>query len=52
MQIYTNNNSSFPNQVVPDSEKATMEYGVAVGRVIEELLQYQVMLLITKSIII
>ncbi len=35
MQIYTNNNSSFPNQVVPDSEKATMEYGIAVGRAIE-----------------
>jgi len=35
MQIYTNNNSSFPSQVVPDAEKATLEYGLAVGRAIE-----------------
>jgi hypothetical protein len=34
-QIYTSNNSSFPNQVVPDAEKATEEYGLAVGRAIE-----------------
>tara|TARA_R100000935_G_scaffold20397_1_gene38563 strand:+ start:1074 stop:3488 length:2415 start_codon:yes stop_codon:yes gene_type:complete len=34
-QIYTTNNSSFPNQVVPDAEKATEEYGLAVGRAIE-----------------
>ena len=34
-QIYTSNNSSFPNQVVPDAEKATKEYGLAVGRAIE-----------------
>ena len=34
-QIYTSNNSSFPNQVVPDAEKATLEYGLAVGRAIE-----------------
>jgi len=33
-QIYTSNNSSFPNQVVPDAEKATEEYGLAVGRAI------------------
>ncbi len=35
MQIYTNNNSSFPDQVVPDAEKATLDYGLAVGRAIE-----------------
>jgi hypothetical protein len=35
MQIYTNTNSAFPNQVVPDAEKATWEYGLAVGRAIE-----------------
>ena len=34
-QISYNNNSSFPNQVVPDAEKATLEYGLAVGRAIE-----------------
>jgi len=34
-QIYTSNNSSFPNQVVSDAEKATEEYGLAVGRAIE-----------------
>ena len=33
--IYTTNNSSFPNQVVPDAEKATLEYGLAVARAIE-----------------
>jgi hypothetical protein len=33
--IYTTNNSSFPDQVVPDAEKATLEYGLAVGRAIE-----------------
>ena len=27
--------SSFPDQVVPDAEKATIEYGLAVGRAIE-----------------
>ena len=31
-QISYNNNSSFPSQVVPDAEKATLEYGLAVGR--------------------
>jgi len=34
-QISYNNNSSFPSQVVPDAEKATLEYGLAVGRAIE-----------------
>ncbi len=33
--IYTNVNSSFPSQVVPDAEKKTLEYGLAVGRAIE-----------------
>ena len=33
--IYSNNNSSFPSQVVPDSEKQSYEYGAAVGRAIE-----------------
>jgi len=28
-------NSTFPDQVVPDAEKATWEYGLAVGRAIE-----------------
>ena len=35
MQIYTNSNSTFPDQVVPAAEKATLEYGVAVARAIE-----------------
>ena len=34
-QITYDNNSSFPSQVVPDAEKATLEYGLAVGRAIE-----------------
>lgn len=33
--VYTNNNSSFPSQVVPDSEKQSPEYGAKVGRAIE-----------------
>lgn len=33
--IYTNSNSSFPSQVVPDAEKQTLEYGRLVGRAIE-----------------
>jgi hypothetical protein len=33
--VYTNVNSSFPSQVVPDAEKSTIEYGYAVGRAIE-----------------
>ncbi len=35
MQISYNMDSSFPDQVVPDAEKATIEYGLAVGRAIE-----------------
>ncbi len=33
--IYTNINSSFPDQVVPDVEKQSLEYGKQVGRAIE-----------------
>jgi hypothetical protein len=33
--IYTNSNSSFPSQVVPDEEKQSYEYGEAVGKAIE-----------------
>jgi hypothetical protein len=33
--IYTNTNSSFPSQVVPDEVKQSLEYGEAVGRAIE-----------------
>ena len=33
--IYTNVNSSFPSQVVPDAEKNTLDYGFQVGRAIE-----------------
>ena len=33
--VYTNINSSFPSQVVPDAEKSTIEYGKVVGRAIE-----------------
>ena len=33
--IYTNTNSSFPDQVVPDEEKMTYEYGLKVARAIE-----------------
>jgi len=33
--ITTNYNSSFPSQVVPDEEKASVEYGTLVGRAIE-----------------
>jgi len=32
---YTNVNSSFPSQVVPDAEKNTLDYGFQVGRAIE-----------------
>ena len=35
MKVFTNSNSSFPDQVVPDFEKATWEYGLQVGRAIE-----------------
>jgi len=34
--IYTNTNSSFPSQVVPDAEKNTLEYGRLVGQAIEQ----------------
>jgi len=33
--VYTNYNSSFPDQVVPAAEKISLEYGEAVGRAIE-----------------
>jgi len=33
--IYTNTNSSFPSQVVPDEEKQSLEYGTLVGQAIE-----------------
>lgn len=33
--VYTNVNSSFPSQVVPDAEKNTLDYGYQVGRAIE-----------------
>ena len=36
MNISTGYNSSFPNQVVPDEEKATIEYGLQVSRAIEQ----------------
>ena len=31
MKIYTNSNSAFPSQVVPDAEKASREYGSQVA---------------------
>ena len=36
MKISTSYNSSFPDQVVPDEEKATVEYGLKVSRAIEQ----------------
>ena len=36
MKISTNYNSSFPDQVVPDEEKRTIEYGLQVSRAIEQ----------------
>jgi len=33
--IYTNTQSSFPNQVVPQEEKMSLEYGLQVARAIE-----------------
>jgi len=33
--IYTNTRSSFPDQVVPQEEKMSLEYGLLVGRAIE-----------------
>ena len=35
MKIQTNTNSSFPNQVVSEEEKSSLEYGIQVGRAIE-----------------
>ena len=35
MRIQTNTNSSFPNQVVSEEEKASLDYGIQVGRAIE-----------------
>ena len=35
MKIQTNTNSSFPDQVVSDEVKASMDYGVQVARAIE-----------------
>ena len=36
MKIQTNTYSSFPSQVVSDEEKASLDYGVQVGRAIEQ----------------
>ena len=33
--IYTNSQSSFPDQVVPQEEKMSLDYGLAVARAIE-----------------
>jgi len=33
--VYTNSSGSFPDQVVPDAEKQSLEYGLQVGRAIE-----------------
>ena len=33
--IYTNTRSSFPDQVIPQEEKMTLDYGLQVGRAIE-----------------
>jgi len=35
MNVYTNNNSSFPSQVVSNEEKGTLEYGNQVAQAIE-----------------
>tara|TARA_S200002703_G_scaffold112465_2_gene98019 strand:- start:1647 stop:4052 length:2406 start_codon:yes stop_codon:yes gene_type:complete len=35
MRIQTNTNSSFPSQVVSNEEKASLDYGIQVGRAIE-----------------
>jgi len=35
MKIYTNGSSTFPDQVVPDEVKNSLEYGKKVGRAIE-----------------
>ena len=34
-KMYTNSNSAFPSQVVPDAEKASWEYGSQVASAIE-----------------
>ena len=36
MNIYTNTRSSFPSQVVSDEEKSSWDYGIQVGRTIEQ----------------
>ena len=36
MNIYTNTNSAFPSQVVPDAVKASEEYGLQVSNAIEQ----------------
>jgi len=36
MNVSTNTNSPFPDQVVSDAEKATLEYGLQVSRAIEQ----------------
>ena len=35
MRVETNTYSSFPNQVVSEEEKASLDYGIQVGRAIE-----------------
>jgi len=35
MQITTNSNSSFPDQIVPEEVKQSLDYGLQVGRAIE-----------------
>ena len=34
--VYNTNNSIFPDQVVPEEEKKSFEYGLAVGNAIEQ----------------
>lgn len=36
MKVYTNTNSSFPSQVVPDAVKMSTEYGLQVSNAIEQ----------------
>ncbi len=36
MKIQTNTYSSFPSQVVSDEEKSSIDYGIQVGRAIEQ----------------
>ncbi len=35
MKVYTNTQSAFPDQVVPDDVKISYDYGLQVGRAIE-----------------